>query len=452
MRERPPEPPDSSDASAPAVRGTPRRGVASATLGFFVGFAGVVCYGPVASEFQDAMGLSGLLVGLLVAAPQLTGSLLRIPFGAWVEDVGAKKPFLVLFGLSIVGMGGLSALLLTAYPDGLTMAHYPIVFFFGALSGCGIATFSVGTTQTSYWYPSEKQGTVLAVFGGLGNTSPGLFTLVLPVALAVLGLTGAYLAWFAFLIVGTVAYASYAVDAPYFQFVKRGVEEREARRRAEACGQDLFPGGDAMASIRGAASIPRTWILVALFFTSFGGFLALTTWLPSYWQAVHGVDVRTAGALTAVAFTLLAAVIRVPGGIVSDRLGGEPTAIVSFGAIALATLLLVVTREFVLAVAATILLGAGMGVASAAVFQLVPKYVPDAVGGASGLVGGIGAFGGVVIPPILGLFVDLQGTPGYATGFVVFLGLGVASIGLSSGLYRTRSALVPADSSAPAND
>jgi len=64
---------------------------------------------------------------------------------------------------------------------------------------------------------------------------------------------------------------------------------------------------------------------------------------------------------------------------------------------------------------ASILLGVGIGVANAAVFGLVPTYVPEAVGGASGLVGGLGAFGGFAIPPILGLFVDLQGPAGYAT-------------------------------------
>ncbi|MFC7193993.1 hypothetical protein ACFQL4_03930 [Halosimplex aquaticum] len=116
------------------IRGSPRRGLASATLGFFVGFAGVVVYGPVASEFESAMDLSGLALGLLVGAPQLTGSLLRVPFGAWVDDVGAKQPFLVLLGLSILGMAGLSALLLTAYPEGLTAGLYPLVFLFGALS------------------------------------------------------------------------------------------------------------------------------------------------------------------------------------------------------------------------------------------------------------------------------------------------------------------------------
>ncbi|WP_226482045.1 MFS transporter [Natrinema amylolyticum] len=427
----------------PAVRGSPRRGVASATLGFFVGFAGVVLYGPVATELEGAMGLSGLALGLLVAAPQLTGSLLRIPFGAWVEDVGAAKPFLVLLSCAVVGMAGLSTILVTLGTEGLTMAHYPLVFLFGALSGCGIATFSVGAAQTSYWSPEDRQGTMLAVYAGLGNSSPGIFTLLVPIALAALGLTGAYLVWFGFLVLGTFVYGIVAVDPPSFQLRKQGLEAEDAKRAAEARGQDLFPGGDAMASIREAASIPRTWVLVALFFTSFGGFLALTTWFPSYWTAVHDLDLQRAGALTAVAFTLLAALIRVPGGVVSDRIGGERTAIASFVVVGIAALGLMTARTVPIAIGATVLLGIGIGVANAAVFGLVPKYVPEAVGGASGLVGGLGAFGGFVIPPVLGLFVDLQGTAGYANGYVVFLVLAIVSIGLSGGLYRTRVESTP---------
>ncbi len=92
-------------------------------------------------------------------------------------------------------------------------------------------------------------------------------------------------------------------------------------------------------------------------------------------------------------------------------------------------------------------LGFFVGFANAAVFGLVPNYVPEAVGVASGLVGGLGAFGGFAIPPVLGLFVDLEGTAGY----VVFLGLAVLSAGLSSGLYRTRVAPSP-DGPVPADD
>ncbi|ELZ30560.1 major facilitator superfamily protein [Halosimplex carlsbadense 2-9-1] len=413
----------------------------SATLGFFVGFAGVVLYGPVATEFESAMGLSGLALGLLVGAPQLTGSLLRIPFGAWVDEVGPRKPFLVLLSLSILGMAGLSALLVTAYPEGLTMELYPLVFLCGALSGCGIAVFSVGTTQTSYWYPKDRQGTVLAVYAGLGNSSPGLFTLLLPVALSALGLTTSYLVWFAFLVLGTVAYAVLAVDPPSFQLREQGIDTEEARQRAEAYGQELFPGGDAFASVRDAAAIPRTWGLVALFFTSFGGFLALTVWLPSYWTAIHGLGVQGAGALTAIAFTLPAAVLRVPGGYLSDRIGGEVTAVGSFVVVGIAALGLVVTRTYGTALGATVCLAVGIGVANAAVFQLVPKYVPEAVGGASGLVGGLGAFGGFVVPPVLGLFVDSFGESGYASGFVVFVALALVSVALSERLYRTRASV-----------
>lgn len=442
---------ESASGDTAEIRGNARRGVASATLGFFVGFAGVVLYGPVATELEGAMGLSGLALGLLVAAPQLTGSLLRIPFGAWVEDVGAAKPFLVLLGCAVVGMAGLSTILVTLGTDGLTMAHYPLVFLFGSLSGCGIATFSVGAAQTSYWSPEDRQGTMLAVYAGLGNSSPGIFTLVVPIALAALGLTGAYLAWFGFLVCGTLVYAVVAVDAPFFQLRKQGLAADAAKQQAETRGQELFPSGDAMASIREAASIWRTWVLVALFFTSFGGFLALTTWFPSYWAAVHDLSVQRAGALTAIAFTLLAALVRIPGGVVSDRLGGERTAIASFVVVGVAAAVLVAARTVPLAIGGTVLLGIGIGVANAAVFGLVPKYVPEAVGGASGLVGGLGAFGGFVIPPVLGLFVDLQGPAGYANGYVVFLVLAVVSIGLSGGLYRTRVDPTP-DTPVPTDD
>lgn len=416
--------------------GTPRQGLASATLGFFVGFAGVVVIGPVAEEFESVMALSGTLLGLLVAAPNLVGSLFRIPFGAWVEKSGAKKPFLILLGLSIVGMGGMAAILLFLYPDGLTMRHYPLLFLFAALSGCGIATFSVGITQTSYWYPEEEQGTALALYAGLGNSSPGLFTILLPIAFGALGLLNAYLMWFAFLVVGTGLYALIAVDAPYFQYRKRGIDEEQAKGRAEEQGQELFPSGDAFGSIREASYTSQTWSLVALYFTSFGGFLALTVWLPSYWINLHSMDVRTAGILTAIAFTLLATFIRIPGGIISDRISGELTAITSFGSICLGALLFIFTRNFAVALFATVLISAGMGVANAAVFKLVPEYVPEAVGGASGLVGGLGAFGGFVMPPILGLFVDLYGVSGYSTGFVVYIIFGMAGMLISWRLYR----------------
>jgi len=418
------------------LRGDANRGLWGATFGFFIGFAAVALYGPAAKNFKEIMQLSGIMLGFLVAVPQLTGSLLRIPFGAWVDSGGGKKPFLVLFGLSIIGMIGLAYILLNYYPDRLTRDFYPVILFFGALSGCGVATFSVGVPQTSYWFPKNKQGFALGAYAGLGNTAPGIFTLILPFALAGLGLPGAYTAWLIFLIAGTIIYALVAVDAYYFQLVKRGVSREEAIQIAKDLGQELIPSGQLVTALKNSAKIGRTWALVLLYFTSFGGFLALTTWFPSYWSLYHGMTPKMAGVLTAVCFSLLASLIRVYGGVISDRIGGELSAIISFATVIVGALILVVSSNFYPALAGEILLGAGMGVANAAVFKLVPKYVPEAVGGASGWIGGLGAFGGFVVPPLLGSFVDAYGKVGYARGFVVYIVLALISIIISVSLKK----------------
>jgi NNP family nitrate/nitrite transporter-like MFS transporter len=103
--------------------GTPAQGLAGATLGFFIGFAAVSLFGPTAKSLKGILGLSPLEVGFLVAAPSLSGSLLRIPFSAWVDTTGGKKPFLVLLLLSIIGMAGLFLTLRSYYPPDDPLVH-----------------------------------------------------------------------------------------------------------------------------------------------------------------------------------------------------------------------------------------------------------------------------------------------------------------------------------------
>jgi NNP family nitrate/nitrite transporter-like MFS transporter len=57
--------------------------------------------------------------------------------------------------------------------------------------------------------------------------------------------------------------------------------------------------------------------------------------------------------------------------------------------------------------------------------------VPQAVGGAAGWVGGIGAFGGFAIPPALAFAVRDLGDRGYAIGFIVFVFLALLSLGVA---------------------
>lgn len=418
----------------PHLVGSPALGLTMGTWGFFVGFAAVALYGPAAKYFQDQMHLGGFALGLLVAAPQLTGSLLRIPFGAWVDRVGGRLPMLTLFGLSLVGMWGLVFILITVKT--LTVAAYPIVIMFGFLSGCGVASFSVGIPQVSYWYPQAHQGTALGIYGGIGNVAPGLFTLILPYAIAGWGLTGSYFAWFTFLLVGAAIYAVFVRDAYFFQLRRQGFDASMSRQIAANKGQELFPNERVWQAVISAAEEPRTWGLVVLYFVSFGGFLTLTAWFPIYWINFHQMNVKSAAIIGGLGFSLLAAIVRVFGGMMSERVGGERTAFLAFSVVLIGALMLTFVETFALAFAGELLIALGMGVGSAAVFKMVPKYVPDAVGGAAGIVGGLGALGGFIIPPFLGAVVDAVGTQGYAGGFFAYVLLAVVAIGVAGYFWR----------------
>jgi NNP family nitrate/nitrite transporter-like MFS transporter len=427
--------------SGPA-KGTPVQGLAGATLGFFIGFAAVSLFGPTAKSLKGILGLGPLEVGLLVAAPSLSGSLLRIPFSAWVDTTGGRKPFLVLLLLSIVGMAGLFLTLYFFYPERMPRSFYPLILFLGVLCGCGIATFSVGISQVAYWYPKARHGTALGTYAGIGNLAPGIFTLLLPFALVSMGLPGSYLAWLAFLVVGTGLYAVIGRNAWYFQMIAQGVPGEEARAVSVTLGQEIFPAGNLVESLVISAKIWKTWALVAVYFTTFGGFIALTAWLPVYWVSFHSVTLVMAGTLAGV-YSILTSLVRVGGGYLSDRIGGETTGILSLGTMLAGAILMTFSGTFGLSFVAEVILAVGMGVTNAAVFKLVAQEVPEAVGGAAGWVGGLGAFGGFAIPPIMGSFVQIRGNVGYATGFVVFIGLATLSLYLVGLLRRKRLAVVP---------
>jgi len=416
------------------LKGTPGQGLVSATVGFFIGFAAVALFGPTAKKFQEAMGLSPDLVGLLVAVPALSGSLLRIPFAAWVDTTGGRKPFLTLLGLSVLGMLGLTLLVYTAYPSRLTSDLYPLLLLLGVLSGCGIATFSVGIGQVSYWFPQSRQGFALGTYAGLGNIAPGLFSFLIPFAMKSWGLAGAYLAWLLLLVGGTALYYGIGCNAWYFQLREQGVKDQEAKRIARERGQEIFPSGSLLDSLRISDRTWKTWSLVVVYFTTFGGFIALTAWLPTYWTSFYSVGAITAGMMTAV-YSVLTSLIRVVGGMLSDQLGGEDTVIFALLGMLGGSFLMSFSHSFALSFIAEVFMALGMGIGNAAVFKLVPRYVPQAVGGAAGWVGGLGAFGGFVIPPVMGRIVGIYGVEGYPKGFVPLVALAALSL-LISGFLR----------------
>ena len=404
---------------------SPKKALVWTTLAFFAGFAGVSAFGPIIPKLKESMILTPTLMGLLGASPALTGSLLRIPFGALVDRFGGKIPILILMVLSSMGIAG-TALLFLIFSK--PQSNHLIFFLLsGIFCGCGIAIFSVGIPTVSYWHPQKKQGIVLALYGGLGNLAPGIFAFVLPVIVDYAGFISAYFLWLIMLVIIIITFSLFMKDAPYFQYKEMGFEiDKEAL--FITCGEELIPSGNMITSLKKAGSDYRTWVLTVFYFVSFGGFIALTVWFPTYWKEYFGISLVKAGFLTAL-YSLSTSILRVVGGSVSDRLGGEKVIAASFLVMIIGSGLMVLSFISIkIALAGVLILALSMGFANAAVFKLVPKYMPVAVGGAAGIVGGLGAFGGFVIPIFMGSFVDLAGTGGYSLGFSVFVLLSVVSL------------------------
>lgn len=406
--------------------GTRNQALFLATLAFFAGFAGVAVFGPLVPHFQDVLGLSPIAAALLAAMPNLSGSLLRIPFGASVDRFGGRRPMLLLLSITIAGLIGLLFLLRTSYPAHMA-GTYPILLGLAVLIGCGIASFSVGIAQVSYWFPKRAQGGALGAYGGLGNLSPGLSTMLLPFAVGAFGMVQGYSIWLVILVAITLAYAFFIHDAPVFQLRAHGIAPSPSVL-AELAGGDSIPSATAKAGLVAAARVPATWALVGFYFISFGGFIALTTWLPTYWHEMYGAPLRTAGLLAAM-FAILSALVRVAGGIASDRLPIRFALAGNFALIFAGLVTIGLSHEFLMSLAGTVAVAVGMGLQNAIVFKLVPIYVPSAVGGASGWVGGLGALGGFVLPPIMGIVTAaVGGTDAYARGFLPLAALALAAL------------------------
>ena len=168
------------------------------------------------------------------------------------------------------------------------------------------------------------------------------------------------------------------------------------------------------------------WAFSLIYAVTFGGFIGLATFLPTYYYDQFSVSKVQAGQLTMLA-AFMGAALRVFGGWISDRLGGINTLTVvlvtivgtliacSFAGSSLAGTTLLIMLCFSA-------LGAGNG----AVFQLVPLRWPMATAVAGSMIGEIGALGGGLVPSAMGLSKQYTGT--YSWGFVLFAGLALCML------------------------
>jgi NNP family nitrate/nitrite transporter-like MFS transporter len=166
------------------------------------------------------------------------------------------------------------------------------------------------------------------------------------------------------------------------------------------------------------------WTFNLIYIITFGGFLGLATFLPSFYYSQFHVTKVQAGSLTVLA-TLTGSLTRVLGGWFADRVGGITTLSVVF-LIAIAGLFgLMTTPPLIATTLLFMLCFAALGAGNGATFQLVPLRWPLTTAVAGGMIGEIGALGGGILPNLLGQ--SKQHTGSYRAGFLLyaFLAVGV---------------------------
>jgi NNP family nitrate/nitrite transporter-like MFS transporter len=347
-------------------------------------------------SIQKQLGLSDTEFGLLVGTPILTGAVSRLFIGLLADRFGGRRVM-----AAVMLTAATAAFLLsfaTTYPQFLIAA-----LFMGIAGG----SFAGGVAYVARWYPRERTGTALGIFGmgtlGAAITNSASFLMV------ALGWIAVARIWAAALAVVAVGFYLFTRDDPL------AAQRRESGGRGPTIAQQLAP----LAKL-------QVWRFAIYYAFVFGAFVALALWLPRYYIGAYGLSVGMAG-LLATAFSLPGSVFRAVGGWLSDKFGARTVMYWTFGASAVATFLLSypTTRyvvqgiegpiAFTLAMGIvpfatlTFVLGMFMSFGMAAVYKHIPVYYPDNVGSVGGLVGMIGGLGGFVLPIAFGAMADLTG-------------------------------------------
>ena len=379
----------------PSETSRPNLQLVLGSVSFAVCFAAWGLISAFAPRFREMFHLTATQTAFLVAVPVLLGALLRIATGMLADRFGGRAIFALL-------------MILVAAPAYMVplVASYEKLLYVAFFLGIAGSSFAVGVGFVSRWFPPEKQGGALGIYG-LGNIGQSAAVFLGPVLAMVVGWQNIFRGMAALLVVWGVAFFLFARNSP----------------------KTVRPSGlGAMLHLLSRERL--AWVLSLFYFLTFGGFVAFSIYLPVLLKDQFGLRPADAGFRTA-GFVVLATLARPLGGWLSDKIGGARVLQTVFlGIIPFALLMSwpAILPFTVGALGCAFLLGIGNG----AVFKLVPQYFPKEVGTVTGLVGAMGGLGGFFPPLLLGFFRDHLHTvwPGFAL---------LAS--LSAILWRTNAAV-----------
>ena len=433
--------PTVATSTAPVAVEEPGKGrvLAISTISFTLMFAVWLMFGVLGVPIRDEFGIDKVQLAWITSVAVLNGSIWRLPAGIVTDRVGGRRVFSLMLAL-------------TAIPAYLvsTVNSYGMLLFYAFLVGFAGNSFSVGIAWVAAWWPRERQGFALGLFGA-GNVGASVTKFIGPALIALVpaaGLAGGLIpgGWrfvpflYAVLLLVMAAIAWFASPK-----------------------HDHKPGaGRTLGSMLQPLKQIRVWRFSLYYVVVFGAYVALAAWLPVYYKDVYGLELWIAALLTAL-FIFPASLLRPVGGWMSDRYGARRVMYLTFSVMLLASGILMMPYGYivlenpdgsstevlpwsvgvVLFTVLVFLIGCAMGVGKAAVYKHIPEYFPKDVGAVGGLVGSLGALGGVFLPPMFAFAERWTGMP-QSTFMVLFLVTAIAAIWMQWTIHRMLHAAAPA--------
>jgi NNP family nitrate/nitrite transporter-like MFS transporter len=397
-----------TDAAATAATGTRElpgrtKNLLLALLAFTITFWAWNMVAPLAVQYTAEMGLTSTEASLLIATPVLVGSLGRILTGAFTDRFGGRLMFTILTAASAVPV------VLVALAG--VWGSYALMIAFGFLLGIAGTTFAIGIPFVNAWYEPAKRGFATGLFGaGMGGTALSSF------------FTPRMVTWFGYVATHIIIAVALLVVAVIVWLFMRD--------------SPLWKPNTApvMPKLKAASKLAVTWQMAFLYAVTFGGFVAFSTYLPTYLKEVYGYDLADAGARTA-GFAIAAVIARPVGGWLSDRIGPATVLSISLGGAAVMAVVIALQPPPELAAGASfVLMALFLGLGTGAVFTWVAQRAPaERVGTVTGIVGAAGGLGGYFPPLVMGATYNAEAhsytiglsllclTALVALGFVIFL-------------------------------
>jgi NNP family nitrate/nitrite transporter-like MFS transporter len=275
----------------------------------------------VSSAFLVATGFdySPQQLFLLVALPNLVGSLLRLPYTFAVPKFGGRNWTVASAALLLIPTLGF------AYAVQRPDTPYWMFCLIAATAGLGGGNFASSMANINFFYPAAKKGAALGLNAAGGNFGVALIQFFLPVIIGGAGMFGVVKASENGINLERAAWvyaglAIVATVAAYFFMDNLGTAQSAPREQLQVVRKR------------------QTWIMAFLYIGTFGSFIGYSAAMPlliklNFWvpePAPLGTGIYFA--YFAFLGALVGSATRPFGGWLADRFGGAKVTLGAFGA------------------------------------------------------------------------------------------------------------------------